>query len=139
MFSESIAKIEGFLKDNLEGFTIVSDYMDLDKYKQNGNLLFVNIDSADFGKNDLNTDCGSFTGYAIDIYCVNRNDTVQNLEMKMLADSESVCALLKNSEKIPASMDILCKKVDFYRYAEANRNIFVSKISTVFSILESFN
>lgn len=116
----------------IEEYTIIDDFIDFDRYKQNF-IIFIEIDNINYPITNFNDDCGGIQKMTFNIYLVFRGDTPANLNNKMLNASSSFYELIKHND-IENIMNTNINRVDFFKYIEGSKNIISSKFTIQFDM-----
>ena len=112
---------------------ITTEYIDFDKFK-NDFVMYVEFDSINFSKSAYEDDCEFIEKLLMNVFLVIRNDTVKNLDKKIMDATTGFFNLLKN-KKIKISDNITVKNIDFFKYVEGNKNLVSSKFSLELEII----
>jgi len=143
-FKEQLEKITAFVEthypEHLKGYGIgdpfvTTEFPDFDRFR-NDFVLFLEFDSINFNPSPYADDCGAIAKILCDIFLVFRNDTVKNLDAKLMDASTALYELLRNEklhrEKLAIADNLTVRTVDFFKYVEGNKNLVASKFTLEF-------
>jgi|GEM_PF-1812305 len=137
---KQIEQIIGFLNSHYPGYLdrygikppfITTEFIDFDRF-QNDFVLFAEIDTVNFNPSPYADDCGGIQRMLMDIFLVFRNDTVKNLDIKLMDASTAMYELLNDERLARARLSIAdnltVRGMDFFKYVEGSPNLVASKI-----------
>jgi len=140
-FKEQVGAVREFVEKNypgyLDGFGIgepfvTTEFIDFDRFK-NDFVLFMELDGISFGPSPYADDCGGIQRMLLDVFLVFRNDTVANLDAKLMDASTAMYELLRNEklhrEKLDVADNLTVRTLDFFKHVEGNRNLVASRFS----------
>ena len=115
----------------LEAPFITTEFLDFDKIKAPF-CLFLEFDRITFAS-PYADDCQGIANISCDVFLVFRNDTIANLDEKLLNASSAFHELFR-CERIPIADGITVNETNFFRYVEGRNTIMASKFSMEFCV-----
>ena len=140
-FREKFRTIKDFIETNypkyLEEFNIgppkiTTAHLDFDAFKNNF-MLFIDFNTVNLNSDTWEDDCENTAQITCDIFLVFRNDTIENLHEK-LTDASSALYNLLDNERTDMAANINVQEVNFFKYAEGNKNLAASKFPVEFDM-----
>jgi len=119
----------------IENPFITTEFIDFDKFKKKF-IVFIEFDSSTFSITDKwNDDCSQTEKLIVNIFLAFREDTPANLNDRML-NATTAYFNMNREKRINNIINSHITRVDFFKYVEANTNIFSSKLTLEINIEE---
>jgi len=118
---------------NIERPFITEEFIDFDRFKKKF-VCYVEFDSSTFSITDKwNDDCSQTEKLIVNIFLAFREDTPANLNNRML-NATTAYFNMNKEKRISNIISSHITRVDFFKYVEANTNIFSSKLTLEINI-----
>jgi len=104
---------------------ITTDFIDLDKYKNNF-TLFIDFNKINFNKTKFTDDCSRSMQFQISIYLVFRNNTSEKLKEIMLDGASAFYSLMNNTD---FTQEVTITELNNYNIVEGSKFIVISEFT----------
>jgi len=116
---------------DLEAPFVTTEFLDFDRFK-NSFCLFIEYDRVSF-TSPYADDCKGIARIFCDVFLAFRNDTIANLDEKLLNASSAFYEMFRD-ERIDIADGITIQETNFFKYVEGNKHLVASKFSMEFDI-----
>ena len=139
-FKKKLDSIKGFIEKTypryleafgLKGPFVTTEFLDFDKFKSDFSL-FIEFDRVAFAS-PYADDCKGIARIFCDVFLAFRNDTIANLDEKLLNASSAFYEMFRD-ERIDIADGITIQETNFFKYVEGNKHLVASKFSMEFDI-----
>jgi len=145
-FGKRLETVKNFVEKNypeyLERYGIpepfvTTEFVDFDRFK-NDFVLFLEFDTINFNPGPYADDCGDVLRLAANILLAFRNDTVANLDRKLMDASTAMHGMLRaeklHKENPDMADNLTVRTLDFFKYVEGNKNLVAARFALEFEI-----